>query len=462
VRSSWYFRWRTADPRVVRKLRDAGFEIGLHYETLTRLALERGLEENPSDSLLEEARRQLRGEIAVFASLFGEIRSAVPHGDSRVPAIQNAALLEDQDPSEYGIEFDGNAVMRGRGLAYWLTDRSAAEGGWKDGVDPQELIAGRVSPVLTVIHPNNWSSGPGLWLDRTLSAALPRRPVDPSRRHRPIRTGTDQPPKARTRPFGAIADSLRERVVEFYADRGETLAGAAGLSTLETNAGYVERRAVPLLEILARTRGIDSIAGLRVLDLGCGFGALSVFFAAQGALVTGVDSNQERLSVGRSVAEEHGLSAEFRGGRMQALHLPDRSFDLAVQNNSLCYIVDRDDRAAALSETLRVLRPGGVLVVRNPNRWNPRDQFSGFPLVHCLPPRWAVGVAQRFGRRRSLVRLTSPPEAVRELRAAGFEAVEQVASPSSPWPGFTKVAARYQHFVAERGHPYGWRSDRER
>jgi hypothetical protein len=189
LRSSWYFRWRTAHPAVVNRLRRSGFEVGLHYETLTRRALERGLEGPADQALIESCRGELRAEISTFARILGPLRSAVPHGDSRIPAVHNAELLRGEDCAGYGIEFDGNEAMRGHDLGYWLTDRTAAEGGWKDGVDPAELLAAGASPILSVTHPNNWASGPGLWLDRLLRASLQGR-----RPSRPIRTGPDQPP----------------------------------------------------------------------------------------------------------------------------------------------------------------------------------------------------------------------------------------------------------------------------
>jgi SAM-dependent methyltransferase len=252
------------------------------------------------------------------------------------------------------------------------------------------------------------------------------------------------------RDFNPIAESLRREVLAFYRERGEEISGSAGLNTLETNSGFVERRAEPLVEILRDHTEIETMDGLRVLDLGCGFGALSAFFAARGASVTGVDLKEDRFEVGRAVAAEHGLDAEFRRGRMQDLDLPDEAFDLAVQNNSLCYIVPRDERRAALSESLRVLRPGGRVVIRNPNRWNVRDQFTGIPLLQLLPPEQAVSVANRLGKERSLVRITSAPEAVRELRHAGFEDVHNVASPERRWPSFMRPVARYQHLIGRR------------
>jgi 2-polyprenyl-3-methyl-5-hydroxy-6-metoxy-1,4-benzoquinol methylase len=253
-----------------------------------------------------------------------------------------------------------------------------------------------------------------------------------------------------TRDFTPIADSLRSTVLDFYAERGESLDGAAGVNTLETNSGFVERRTTPLLQTLAQITGRDSIDGLRLIDLGCGFGALSVFFAAQGATVTGIDPMADRLEVGRAVAAEHGLPVEFSPGRMEELDFADESFDLAIQNNSLCYITNRQDRRSALAETARVLRPGGFLVIRNPNRWHPRDQFTGLPLITLLPPHAATRLAGRLGRPRSEVRLVSPLEGKRELRRAGFTDVTLAASPASRWPEFMKPIARYQHLVARK------------
>jgi hypothetical protein len=188
VRSTWYFRWRTAHPEVVRRLRAQGFGIGLHYETLSRLALRGG---NGGDSALATARRELRREIVAFQALFGPIRSVCPHGDSRAPGVSNAELMRGCDASEFGIEFDGNEAMRGRGLAFWLTDRSSPQGGWKDGVDPHALLADGVTPLLCLTHPNNWASGPSLWADRLLAAALPA--PAPETGSRLIRTGRDEP-----------------------------------------------------------------------------------------------------------------------------------------------------------------------------------------------------------------------------------------------------------------------------
>jgi ubiquinone/menaquinone biosynthesis C-methylase UbiE len=250
--------------------------------------------------------------------------------------------------------------------------------------------------------------------------------------------------------FDAVAQSLREDVDRFFRRQGQPLEGAAGANTLETNSGFVKRRGDTLLEILYRRSGHSSIAGLDVLDVGCGLGALSLLFASYGATVVGVDPNGKRFKVGRRVARRHALGAEFMRGRAQRLRFPDASFDVAVLNNSFCYIIPREERAQALAEVLRVLRPGGWLVMRNPNRLNPIDQFTRLPLLPYLPPHSAARLARTLGRQRSLVRLTTPGEAKRELRRAGFAEVDYVGRTRARLLAPVNRFARYQHLVARR------------
>lgn len=249
--------------------------------------------------------------------------------------------------------------------------------------------------------------------------------------------------------FQPVATTLRERVLRYYADRGEHIGNLAGHNTLETNSGLVEQRGAPLLRILGQ-HGLPSLDGLVVVDLGCGFGALACYFALHGARVVAIDPNGSRFDVGRDVAAAHELDVTFSRGRMQDTGLPGSAYDLAVQNNSLCYIVPRAARVTALAETRRILRPGGRLISRNPNRWSARDQFTGLPLLHYARPHRSVAIAARLGRRRSLVRLTSPLEARREFLAAGFVDVGHAELGRSRTRERLKVIAKYHHFLARR------------
>lgn len=250
-------------------------------------------------------------------------------------------------------------------------------------------------------------------------------------------------------PFDAIAATLREEVLEYCERNGVELEGRAGWNTLETNSGFAERRGAPMARMAAGRLGMRSLDGLRIADLGCGFGALSVFFAFQGAEVVGIDVNRRRLEVGRRAAERHGLVVELQRRAMEEPALPEASFDVVVMNNSLCYLADPGAQVLALRAARQLLIPGGAIVIRNPNRLHPVDQFSGIPLLALLAPDDAVQVAGRLGRRRSRCRLTSPRTARRELLEAGFAGVIHHASGRSGW-AHPSLLARYSHFSALR------------
>jgi SAM-dependent methyltransferase len=164
--------------------------------------------------------------------------------------------------------------------------------------------------------------------------------------------------------------------------------------------------------------------------------------------VTALDAEGDRFEVGEAVARRHALPLRFARARMEALDAFEHaSFDVAVVNNSLCYVTSPALRRRALREILRVLRPGGWVVLRNPNRLTPVDPFTALPLVALLPAERAAQVAARLGRPRSSVLLTTPRQARAELRAAGFERVGSIA-PRRLGP--LGRVARYHHAVARR------------
>ena len=98
---------------------------------------------------------------------------------------------------------------------------------------------------------------------------------------------------------------------------------------------------------------------LQVLDAGCGSGGMTRFLGRRG-IVTGVDLAPEALEL----AKRRGLT---RLARASVGQLPFRSasFDVVTSFDVLYHLNVHDDRAA-LAELHRVLRPGGVLLIRLP------------------------------------------------------------------------------------------------
>lgn len=99
-------------------------------------------------------------------------------------------------------------------------------------------------------------------------------------------------------------------------------------------------------------------AGLRILDLGCGDGALAEELAQTGANVTGLDSDPAMIELARARARLH----PFALVRADARETPfaSNTFDVVILSTLLCLI---DEPAAVVSEAARGLKPGGRLVI---------------------------------------------------------------------------------------------------
>ncbi|MFB8228283.1 class I SAM-dependent methyltransferase [Cellulosimicrobium sp. NPDC055967] len=118
-----------------------------------------------------------------------------------------------------------------------------------------------------------------------------------------------------------------------------------------------ERRFFP--DVRPRACGL---ATGETLEIAIGTGLNLVHYPAHvldGRLV-GVEWSPGMLALARRRAAEQGIDADLRLGDAQRLDLPDDAYDTVVCTFSLCAI---PDHRAALAEMLRVLRPGGLLVL---------------------------------------------------------------------------------------------------
>jgi len=105
---------------------------------------------------------------------------------------------------------------------------------------------------------------------------------------------------------------------------------------------------------------LDPRAGERVLDLGCGTGALTSEIADAGAAVVGIDSSEEMIQRARAnhPAIESRPDIEFRHADARTATV-DEPFDAVFSNAALHWI---DEQDAALSTVTDALRPGGRFV----------------------------------------------------------------------------------------------------
>jgi SAM-dependent methyltransferase len=103
----------------------------------------------------------------------------------------------------------------------------------------------------------------------------------------------------------------------------------------------------------------------RILDCGCGPGSVTLGLAqwAPDGETVGIDFGEEQLEGARANAHELGVkNIAFRQASIFDLPFDDASFDIVFSQAVLCHI---PDHAEALHEMKRVLRPGGLVAIRD-------------------------------------------------------------------------------------------------
>jgi SAM-dependent methyltransferase len=166
------------------------------------------------------------------------------------------------------------------------------------------------------------------------------------------------------------------------SSRDLSKAALCGEPSYVWRAGQVRR-----LKMILEDAG-DRLNG-HVLENGCGVGMYVEHLAPHCNVITGLEYDFERT------VEARKISAQIINAAGENLPFPEEIFSLIVSHEVLEHV--RDD-VLAVREMVRVLQPGGRIILFVPNRgypfethgvyWRGQYRFGNIPLVNWLPSQW--------------------------------------------------------------------------
>jgi SAM-dependent methyltransferase len=240
------------------------------------------------------------------------------------------------------------------------------------------------------------------------------------------------------------------QIAESYAT-----ADSAGFApVLHPGAPPWFNKLIDKLQFRAVRRALD-LAGIsrgsRILDVGCGTGRWARRYKEFGLHVTGVDATPAMLRVAR----EQGTSPPLIAGEAHRLPFPSETFD-CISDITVVQHIPFPDQAQALREMMRVLKPGGSVILmelirgkgphifpRKPRDWIGEFASCGAKLVGCFGQEYllldrlfvtAVQTVTRKGRRSGdgFLPIQPPVSTVSPSRRA-YWATRRVTVQLSTW-----------------------------
>jgi SAM-dependent methyltransferase len=149
-------------------------------------------------------------------------------------------------------------------------------------------------------------------------------------------------------------DSVARNVRQWTKANAEHTDGRAASAWARDDIGWGLWN-IPEAEVGA----VGDVAGLDVVEIGCGTAYLSAWLARRGARPVGVDPTPAQLATARRLQAETGIVFPLIEAPGERVPLPDASFDLAVSEYGASIWADP---ALWVPEAARLLRPGGRLV----------------------------------------------------------------------------------------------------
>ena len=124
-----------------------------------------------------------------------------------------------------------------------------------------------------------------------------------------------------------------------------------------------------LHELMARDLALfalGDVKGKKILDVGCGNGVYLLTMAKMGGQVSGQDISPEAIADNEKLLRKNGANAELKVGDAAKLLFGDNSFD-GVFSADFFEHISYEQKVRVISEVYRVLKPGGVFVIKTPN-----------------------------------------------------------------------------------------------
>ena len=112
---------------------------------------------------------------------------------------------------------------------------------------------------------------------------------------------------------------------------------------------------------------LGNVKGKTLLDIGCGAGENSVYFAKKGAICTATDYSSGMVEVAKKFAKKNNVIIDARVMNAMNMDCPDNTFDIAYASNILHHV----DPEVTIKEMHRVLKPGGKVCFWDPLKHNP-------------------------------------------------------------------------------------------
>jgi len=180
-------------------------------------------------------------------------------------------------------------------------------------------------------------------------------------------------------------------------------------------------------DILAGEFGLDvglaePLKGLRILDIGCGGGILSEAVARLGAQVHGVDVVAKNIGVARRHAEGSGLPVVYEVASAEILAGRGELYDAVLNMEVVEHVAELD---VFLNACMRVVRPGGVMVVATINR--SLASWLGAIVMAEYVLRWLPRGTHRWSR------FPTPVEVESLLAGGGFKVFAQTGMGVNPF-----------------------------